>query len=83
MPQSKTQATAVVFVKLAVRLDQPWAGEATLEEVQVRAREQALQMVGQLAPKYDAANVASGAGRISIVEVTNVRVILNEEKFEG
>lgn len=73
MSESKTSAIAVVTLTVSVELTQPWPGEATLAEVQKRAREEARERLASIAS-------ALGSQSVRVGEVRSVRVVLNEEK---
>jgi len=70
MSESKTTATAVVTLTMTVTLSQPWPGEATLDEVHKRAKEEAMQLVGGIATEM-------AKREIRVSQPKSVRVILH------
>jgi hypothetical protein len=72
MKETKTSATAVVTLTLNVYLDQPWTGESTLEQVQKRARAEAMDRITGALTELVKRDIRVG-------QVQSVRIILNEE----
>lgn len=71
MTDSKTRATAVVTMTVSVNLDQPWLGDATLEQVQKQAKDDALALLSRS---------LTGSG-VRVGEIRSIRIVLNEEKL--
>jgi hypothetical protein len=74
MSESKTSAIAVVTMTVSVELSQPWPGEATLAEVQKRARRDAEERLGVVATELAKQDIRIG-------QIRSIRIVLNEEKL--
>lgn len=68
---TRTRAEAVT---ISIELKQPWGGEATLEQVQKQARQEALERIGAVAG--DLAKIDARVG-----DVRSIRIVLNEERL--
>jgi hypothetical protein len=81
MSDTKTTATAIVSVTLAVEVGSSWGGDCTMAQVKKQATEEAVRRLGHLRGQTSDRHVQDGVDGSHITEVRAIRIVLNEGKL--